>query len=517
MRPLARTPFALLGLLALTFAGARTAGAVTVVEPGHTLRLIADSAAPLDPSQAGLGLFPSVGIESITYDEAEDLLYVQLTDGAFACTSISTSLFAIDPGTGVTTLINPATGLGICDRGSDIDVDPATGLIVAQDGNFPGSRLASVDPVTGTVDTWAAPAVFMFNTFGMGFSNGAGAVPAGDVIYVADLGGGINVATFGGMSIPLASPPSGGDDLYIQPDGDVIWVGDDIAGLLIYDPVTFTFVPSGVPSVLDMFAMAGLPFNCGTRSAVCEASGEAYITTSCAPGGSAVFRVNEALDLHELILTMGPDEGIHDVTTGPASVGSGISLYFTVQNMATGGQQVWELTDACPLTAVEAQMDIKPGSCPNAFQRGQQGVLPVGLIGAADFDAEEVDVSSLQLSRADGVGGSVAPLMGPPGPHPVIADVATPFPGDLCDCHTLTGDGIRDVSMKFSVPELVQELELLALPSGDAIELTLTGTLLDGTAFFASDCLHLTPNLVRLPPRGLEPDRRPDLPRPGRR
>ncbi|MCZ6735823.1 MAG: hypothetical protein O7C65_08545, partial [Planctomycetota bacterium] len=83
---------------------------------------------------------------------------------------------------------------------------------------------------------------------------------------------------------------------------------------------------------------------------------------------------------------------------------------------------------SCPngCEEVVVDLDIKPSACPNPFNRSSHGVLPVALVGAKDFDVTEVDISSLLLSRADGVGGGVAPNEGPPGPHSVFADVATP-------------------------------------------------------------------------------------------
>ncbi len=144
-------------------------------------------------------------------------------------------------------------------------------------------------------------------------------------------------------------------------------------------------------------------------------------------------------------------------------------------------------------------LDIKPGSCPNPFNRHGNGVLPVALVGTADFDPTEVDLSSLQLSRADGIGGSVGPLEGPPGPHSVFEDVGTPFDGKPCDCHDLGGDGIDDLSMKFKTRDLVDALELDDLSGGALVELVLSGSLLDGTPFVAGDCI------VIVPPGDLEP------------
>ncbi len=142
---------------------------------------------------------------------------------------------------------------------------------------------------------------------------------------------------------------------------------------------------------------------------------------------------------------------------------------------------------------VEAELDIKPTSCPNPLNRTSNGYLPVGLLGTADFDVTTVNISSLRISRGDCVGGTVAPHEGPPGPHTVLSDVGTPLPGDPCDCHGLGGDGIPDLSMKFSTPEVVAALQLDALPEGTVVELVVTGSMADGCEFAARDCVVLVP------------------------
>lgn len=156
---------------------------------------------------------------------------------------------------------------------------------------------------------------------------------------------------------------------------------------------------------------------------------------------------------------------------------------------------VFEDPIECP-AEIEAFMDIKPTSCPNPLNRRSQGVLPVALLGTDDFDVMEVDLLSLMLSRADGVGGMVPPLDGPPGPGFSYEDVATPFEGELCDCHELGPDGFTDLSMKFKTQNLVDVLELGDLPSGEYVELVLSGTLLDGMPFSAGDCILLVPRVT---------------------
>jgi hypothetical protein len=136
-------------------------------------------------------------------------------------------------------------------------------------------------------------------------------------------------------------------------------------------------------------------------------------------------------------------------------------------------------------------LDIKPGSCPNPLNRRSMGKLPVAIIGTTSFDVAMIDIGSLHLSRADGIGGSVAPLEGPRGPYTTIEDVGTPFCGEVCDCHELEGDGIDDLSMKFSSSEVTETLELNDVENWSIVELVVSGALVDGTEFSVSDCVRV--------------------------
>ena len=134
-------------------------------------------------------------------------------------------------------------------------------------------------------------------------------------------------------------------------------------------------------------------------------------------------------------------------------------------------------------------MDVKPGSCPNSFDTTNAGLLPIALVGLANFDVHQVDTSSLRLWRDDCVGGSVAPL----ADQMVYEDAARPFYGTLCDCQTQTRDRILDLSLKFDSMAVANALQLGSAAPNANITLALTGRLQDGTEFVARDCIRIAP------------------------
>ena len=125
-------------------------------------------------------------------------------------------------------------------------------------------------------------------------------------------------------------------------------------------------------------------------------------------------------------------------------------------------------------------LDIKPTSCPNPLNVKSNGVLPVAILGTADFDVNNIDVSSVLLE-------GVAPI------RSKIEDVSTPVADkvDVCDCTTDGADTFDDLTLKFKTQDIVSTLG--SVSGGDAIVLTITGILLDGTPFDASDCIIITP------------------------
>jgi hypothetical protein len=200
--------------------------------------------------------------------------------------------------------------------------------------------------------------------------------------------------------------------------------------------------------------------------------------------------------------------GISTLVVGDRGPTGIVSVYFTADVTVPGSSDELEVLyriDVPTAEAVQLPLDIKPGSCPNPYNTKSNGVLPVSVVGTMDFDLMEVDLSTLTISRADGVGGSVAPIFGPPGPQPSYEDNATPFVGDPCDCHDAMGDGIIDLALKFYRPELTTVLELPLVENGSEVELVVSGVFLDGTAFEAADCIVVKGNPY-VPPQSTASD-----------
>ena len=160
------------------------------------------------------------------------------------------------------------------------------------------------------------------------------------------------------------------------------------------------------------------------------------------------------------------------------------------------------LEQACG--AIVGSLDIKPGSCPNPFnikwlentdkENGikyaalkKGGVLPVAIAGSVDFDVTEVDVSTLFLE-------GVAPL------RSSLEDVTRPADGgEECACATGGPDGHMDLNLKFSRREIA--VVIGPAEHREVVILSITGSMVDGTSFEASDCVTVL-------------GRRPDLPMP---
>jgi hypothetical protein len=124
-------------------------------------------------------------------------------------------------------------------------------------------------------------------------------------------------------------------------------------------------------------------------------------------------------------------------------------------------------------------VDIKPWSCPNPINVSSRGVLPVAILGSDELDVSSIDVATIQFA-------GVGPI------RSNYEDVASPvFDGNECDCNEEGPDGYEDLTLKFETEDIAEALlkTVLEPEDGDVFELSLTGTLLDGTPIEGFDCV----------------------------
>ena len=112
----------------------------------------------------------------------------------------------------------------------------------------------------------------------------------------------------------------------------------------------------------------------------------------------------------------------------------------------------------------DPNIDIKPFSNPNSLNPKRKGNMAVAILGSETFDVTEVDVLTILLE-------GVAPLT-----------KGGKDPGNLLPAND---DGFMDLWFHFD------NQEILAAIGGFAEELTLTGNLLDGTPFSATDSIRI--------------------------
>jgi hypothetical protein len=136
-----------------------------------------------------------------------------------------------------------------------------------------------------------------------------------------------------------------------------------------------------------------------------------------------------------------------------------------------------------PPAPVDVPVDIKPGSCPNPVNVKSKGVIPVAILGTADFDVTLIDPASVTLN-------GIAPL------RSSFEDVATPFVplvgNDGAEaCHELGPDGYMDLGLKFDTQQFVASLieSLRTVNDRETIVVQLTGTLKDGTEIQGEDVI----------------------------
>lgn len=118
-------------------------------------------------------------------------------------------------------------------------------------------------------------------------------------------------------------------------------------------------------------------------------------------------------------------------------------------------------------SVIDVVVDIKPDSSENTINLGSMGVIPVGILSTADFDATQVDPWEVNLAGADvAIRGKGSKL--------------------LSSIKDLNGDGLLDLEVKVETENLDPGL----FQDGAAV---LTGKTYDGVDIQGSDSITIVP------------------------
>ena len=123
---------------------------------------------------------------------------------------------------------------------------------------------------------------------------------------------------------------------------------------------------------------------------------------------------------------------------------------------------------------IPVAIDIKPGGYPNCINISNTGVIPVAILGSADFDVRDIDVSTLQFA-------GLTVRVKPNGSLQCsVEDVS----GDFTSLEGAP-DGFEDLVCQFLDDES-------NWTPGDSMA-TLTGSLYDGTLIEGEDEICIVP------------------------
>lgn len=141
--------------------------------------------------------------------------------------------------------------------------------------------------------------------------------------------------------------------------------------------------------------------------------GGAVLTISWSPGYSAWEQLEATLDANTLVgrsILAGSDNSQTDARVGAGEPGRPLWYFTEVFEFPplTDGSHTLTIRsldgngvgfDYIKLEALVLQVaiDIKPGSDPNCFNNNGHGVIPVAILGSADFDVSQIDPGTVAL------------------------------------------------------------------------------------------------------------------------
>lgn len=163
---------------------------------------------------------------------------------------------------------------------------------------------------------------------------------------------------------------------------------------------------------------------------------------------------------------------------------------FTVGNIKIGIASLATLAGYVPPICVS--FDVRPGSCRNPLNPKSHGIVTALVLGSADFNVHDIDVSLLQIEESASPSSSR------------IVDMGSTYGGGGHPCADMSPDGIDDLRLEF----LVQDIAAVLGPvgKGDIVPLRITGRLIDGTPIEGEDVAVIVGNQNREPlALGMEP------------
>jgi hypothetical protein len=212
--------------------------------------------------------------------------------------------------------------------------------------------------------------------------------------------------------------------------------------------------------------------------------------------GDSIYRIDKTTGCTDLVGTTGLGTFVQDLhfdatgnlygSTSQFSV-SGVGNLIAIDRSSGTGAVIGSTSVvvrglASRVSPVESEpiaIDIKPHSCPNAFNPGANGVLTVAILGTALFDVNEMDAGTIVVNGASPIRSS-------------IEDVSTRVvSGTECGCNKQGADGFDDLVLKFNREAIVPETATNeCLPQRT---ITLLGRTFHGALVQGSDCVVITP------------------------
>lgn len=270
-------------------------------------------------------------IGGIEVDPVSGDVFVTVHDGGVGGT-VSTLQLVMSTGLGSATNVGAAIPLVFNARGNDLTRNPADGLLYAV------GTLSGMPGVHGLDPSGVAPPVNFATlssgsaTSGLVFNNaGTMALYSTDGAAAGVLPNGAYSIAAGGPEVPIAlggalpnGIPGGTDDIVVTLDGRTLIIGD--GSHEIWDA---TGGAGALSLLVDLDTIPGLGGHLsggGVRASVDPVTGDIYIAYGLNGAGSIVRVRDDGSSAEAFATGFG---FVRDLDFGPASSGSGISLYIT--------------------------------------------------------------------------------------------------------------------------------------------------------------------------------------------